>query len=68
MKKSVDRNVSASSAHGETQSDREIRISVTAYYMAEKRGFTSGHEVGDWLAAELSVDEPAAPRRPPTAG
>jgi hypothetical protein len=59
MAKTIDRKVSASSKHGETQSDRETCISVTAYYMAEKRNFASGHELSDWLAAEISVDEPA---------
>jgi hypothetical protein len=68
--KTIDRKVSASSRHGETRSDRETCIAVTAYYMAEKRNFASGHELSDWLAAEVSVDEPvrvAAPR-PPRAG
>jgi hypothetical protein len=56
MTKNVDRNVSSSSKHGETQSDRETCISVTAYYMAEKRNFLPGHALSDWLAAEISVD------------
>jgi hypothetical protein len=28
------------------------RIQVAAYYLAERRGSTPGHELDDWLAAE----------------
>jgi hypothetical protein len=30
-------------------------ISEAAYYRAEARGFESGHELDDWLAAEQQV-------------
>ena len=30
-------------------------ISEAAYYKSEKRGFTSGHEVEDWLEAEKEI-------------
>jgi len=39
--------------------DPEIRyemICTAAYYIAEQRGFASGHELADWLAAERAVD------------
>jgi len=31
-------------------------IAETAYFKAEKRGFTGGNPVDDWLAAESEVD------------
>jgi hypothetical protein len=36
--------------------DRIERIAVTAYYMAEARGFATGHEMEDRLQAEASTD------------
>lgn len=30
-------------------------ISQAAYYLAEHRGFQSGHELEDWLAAEREI-------------
>jgi hypothetical protein len=35
--------------------DHEARIALTAYFIAEKRGFEPGHELDDWLAAEAAV-------------
>ena len=32
-------------------------IAVCAYYKAEKRGFSSGHEIDDWLEAEQEVNK-----------
>ncbi len=40
-------------------SEREVRhqmIATGAYRRAEERGFTAGHELEDWLTAELEVD------------
>jgi hypothetical protein len=37
--------------------DRLEMIAEAAYYRAEKRGFDPGHEIEDWLEAELAVDE-----------
>jgi hypothetical protein len=34
--------------------DDKERIRVAAYYLAERRGFVSGHELEDWLAAEAA--------------
>ena len=35
--------------------DRRLMIEREAYLRAERRGFEPGHELEDWLAAELSV-------------
>ena len=35
--------------------DRRAWIAVTAYGMAERRGFEPGHELEDWLQAEKQV-------------
>ena len=32
-------------------------IAERAYYKAEKRDFAAGHEIDDWLAAELEVNK-----------
>jgi Protein of unknown function (DUF2934) len=41
---------------------REARIAEAAYWRAERRGFTAGHELEDWLAAEKEVDGEIAAR------
>ena len=41
---------------------REARIAEAAYWRAERRGFTAGQELDDWLAAEREVDEDLAKR------
>lgn len=43
---------------------REARIAEAAYWRAERRGFTAGQELDDWLAAEKEVDEDLAKRQP----
>ena len=35
--------------------ERRVRIADAAYFRAEKRGFEPGHELDDWLAAEVEV-------------
>lgn len=35
---------------------REARIAERAYWRAERRGFTPGHELEDWLHAEREID------------
>jgi hypothetical protein len=35
---------------------RAALIAEAAYFRAEKRGFSPGHETADWLAAEAEVD------------
>ena len=39
-----------------TPADRHKLIAETAYFIAERRGFTPGHALSDWLAAEREVD------------
>ncbi len=34
---------------------REQMIAEAAYFRAEQRGFAPGHELGDWLDAEVDV-------------
>jgi Protein of unknown function (DUF2934) len=45
-----------------TPQERHARIAEIAYRNAEKRGFTPGGELDDWLQAEREVDsEESAP-------
>jgi len=40
--------------------DSDLRrrlVATEAYFRAVERGFQAGHELEDWLAAELSLDE-----------
>jgi hypothetical protein len=37
--------------------DRGASIARAAYLIAARRGFTPGHELEDWLAAENEVDQ-----------
>lgn len=41
---------------GISAQERHHLISQTAYYIAERRGFTPGDELEDWLKAEAEVD------------
>lgn len=50
--------------------DPELRarmVETAAYFRAERRGFTPGYEVEDWLAAEAEIESlvggPASPAR-----
>ena len=43
---------------------REARIAESAYWRAERRGFTAGQELDDWLAAEKEVDDDLATKEP----
>lgn len=39
--------------------ERDVRhemIARAAYFRAQQRGFAHGHEMEDWLAAEMEVD------------
>ncbi len=40
-----------------SEEQRLAMIREAAYYKAEKRQFTPGHEVEDWAAAEREIDE-----------
>ena len=35
---------------------RRCHVEIAAYFMAERHGFTPGHEREDWLAAEAEID------------
>ncbi len=39
-----------------SQEERMRLIAEAAYYKAEKRNFTGGGELGDWIEAEAEVD------------
>lgn len=43
---------------------REARIAEAAYWRAERRGFSGGQELDDWLAAEREVDQDIAAKQP----
>lgn len=45
--------------------ERHAMIAEAAYYLAERRGFESGHELDDWLLAESQVDPVIAGGEPP---
>jgi hypothetical protein len=45
---------------------REAMIRIAAYSFYERRGFVSGHELEDWLAAEMEVDRQLAAVPKPT--
>jgi len=47
--------VAASSASIDTEVRRQL-VAAEAYFLAERRGFEAGHEVEDWMAAEVLVD------------
>jgi Protein of unknown function (DUF2934) len=36
--------------------DRRRLVAAEAYFLAERRGFTAGNEIQDWVAAEVAVD------------
>lgn len=38
------------------QVERVQQIAIAAYYLAEKRNFTPGSELEDWLCAERQID------------
>jgi Protein of unknown function (DUF2934) len=35
---------------------RHTRVTIAAYYLAERRGFEPGSEAADWKLAELQID------------
>jgi len=39
---------------------RHLMIQISAYFLAERRGFLPGRELDDWLAAEESIGQPPA--------
>lgn len=47
----------AKSTKNDTCSNRHQMIQEAAYYHAEKRNFSEGDPVKDWLAAEMEIDD-----------
>ncbi|MDP1765586.1 MAG: DUF2934 domain-containing protein [Methylotenera sp.] len=43
------------SKHSLNADDKVNHIAVSAYYKAEARGYTPGHEIQDWLEAEAEL-------------
>jgi hypothetical protein len=41
--------------HQAPAAQREALIATAAYFRAQKRGFEPGHELDDWLAAEVEI-------------
>lgn len=41
--------------HEACEDEKYSSIAECAYYKAESRGFESGHELDDWLAAESEI-------------
>ncbi len=39
-----------------TPNVRRQLVEAEAYFLAERRGFVAGHELEDWVAAEMAVD------------
>ncbi len=53
-------NIKSSKAKTETNLPEEQRrqyIEVAAYHIAENRGFDSGCDLENWLAAEAGIDQ-----------
>jgi hypothetical protein len=47
-----------------TPEQRRLMICEAAYFLAERRGFESGHELEDWLLAERQIDTTCAGAKP----
>ncbi len=55
----IDGTDAASAAPASTAIDPEVRrqlVAKEAYYLAERRGFSTGGELEDWVTAEAMVD------------
>ncbi len=53
-------NVDVVSTSGLTSTDLQHEIAMAAYFLAERRNFSPGHELDDWLQAERQVRETRA--------
>lgn len=49
-------NLMKSETHLHEMDGRHQQIATAAYYKAEARGFSSGDELSDWLAAEAEIE------------
>jgi Protein of unknown function (DUF2934) len=50
-------------ATGQASAERRALIAKAAYFRAERRAFQAGHELEDWLAAEVEIDQLRANER-----
>jgi hypothetical protein len=57
------KNPNESAASSLLKCDPREAIAVAAYYLAERRGFVSGHEMEDWLEAEAQLRSALPPSR-----
>jgi len=55
-RKSATREIAPAPARFVDPERRAGLIAEAAFFRAEKRGFSPGHEMEDWLAAESEVD------------
>ncbi len=53
--KSKARKASKLSSNAESVPRHEA-IAMAAYFLSEQRGFEPGHELDDWIEAEMQVD------------
>ena len=44
--------------------DHRVKVALAAYFIAQKRGFEPGHELDDWLAAEVQIAAAEQPNLP----
>ena len=49
------KRTSAANIDNAEKNIRQAMITEAAYFMAEKRGFATGHEMDDWLEAEKEI-------------
>jgi hypothetical protein len=54
----ADRDEPNESCHSLNLPDRDAKVAEIAYRKAESRGFSPGHELDDWLAAEQELTLP----------
>lgn len=52
---------SAAAAADAAAPDRTERIRMAAFALYERRGCAHGHELDDWLQAEVEIDSGASP-------
>jgi hypothetical protein len=59
------RGIESRSGFDFTDETHRNRIATSAYYKAERRGFSAGGELDDWLCAEREVNEQASGNEKP---
>jgi hypothetical protein len=52
----VKRTTKRKAATGIDVDTRRRLVAAEAYFLAERRGFAAGNELGDWVVAEAAVD------------